>query len=108
MQAHVCHIVHVEVRGRLLGASSLLPFWELGVELRLSGLHSKPAPLLCRITGPLMSILKQHLHLSNFRLSDTNSIFNTCVINISDVPWQIDLKAEQGHLALSIFLCGCR
>lgn len=54
-----------------------------------------------------MSTFKQHLHLSSFRLSDTNSILNICVTNISAVPWQIDLKTDQGHLALSIFLWGC-
>lgn len=34
-EAHMCHGACVEVSGQLLGVGSLLPFWALGIELRL-------------------------------------------------------------------------
>lgn len=50
---HICHTVPVEVEGQLSMASSVLPLWVPGTELRLSVLHSNCFTHLHHFTGPI-------------------------------------------------------
>lgn len=49
--ARAC-MTHIEVRGQFSGLSSLLPPWDLGLELRLSGGFSKLLYLPSHLAGP--------------------------------------------------------
>jgi hypothetical protein len=47
--------MHVETREQLSGAGSLLPLWDPGTELKLSGKHCKYST-----TGPSVQLLRHH------------------------------------------------